>query len=301
MAALVNVEPKASDQGVIQSRTEHMKALHISITLLLALLILILASCRKEREETLDTDILLEYSLADQAYTDVSGIADEAYSGNLESYRSTAMTLSACASISIDTSVSPRTMSIDFGTANCLCADGNYRRGVILVTWTGPYRDSGSVHTIGFSNYYVNDNGIAGNKTVTNTGMNAAGNPSFSVQVNGSITWSPQSFGGGGTSTHNSTRTREWISGYTTPTWLDDVYLISGTATGVSRNGTPYTMNTQSPLRKEIGFRHFTQGVLQFIPGTLSTRNIDYGYVNGGRDNLARVSVNGQSAVVQLR
>jgi hypothetical protein len=295
---LLNPIPIPAFQGF---QTMTMKGLRISITLILAVLILMLAACRKEEQESIDTEILIENAVADNVFTDVSGIADEAYSGNLESYRSSSPTLSACASISIDTSASTRTMSIDFGTSNCLCADGNYRRGTILVTWTGAYRDSGSVHTIGFANYFVNDNGISGSKTVTNLGTNAAGNLHYSVVVNGSITWSSQSAGGGGTSTHSSTRTREWIAGVNTPSWLDDVYLIGGTASGVSRRGTAFTLNTLSPLRKEIGFRHFTQGVLAFTPGNLSTRNIDYGYVNGGRDNLARVTVNGQSVIVQLR
>jgi hypothetical protein len=60
-------------------------------------------------------------------------------------------------------------------------------------------------------------------------------------------------------------------------------------------------MNTASPLVKEIGFRHFTAGILNFTPGNLPTRSIDYGYVNGLRDNLARVTISGQSFTITLR
>lgn len=45
-------------------------------------------------------------------------------------------------------------------------------------------------------------------------------------------------------------------------------------------------MSTTEALKKEIGFRHFTDGVLNFTPSGKYTRVIDYGYVNGGQDNL---------------
>lgn len=264
-----------------------------------------LVSCRKDKDEVMDNDTTsaVEYAMADNAFTDVSSIAEEAYDGSLESYRSASQNrvLTTCATISFDTISSPKTLTIDFGTSNCLCGDGNFRRGKIIVTWSGAYRDSGSVHSITFNNYFVNDNQILGTKTVTNTGTATGGNPVYSVSVNGSIVWDPQYFGGGGTSTYTSARIREWIAGFNTPAWSDDVYLISGTASGTTRAGSSYTMATSEPLKKEIGFRHFTDGVLNFTPSGKFTRVIDYGYVNGGRDNLARVTINGVSFNIQLR
>lgn len=279
----------------------------IGLVALMALLFLVFSSCRKEgNKEDRNADALLEYAISDQAFNDVAGIADEAYSGSLQSYRigdsRSGSTLSGCATIGFDTTTTPRSLTIDFGATDCLCRDGNYRRGKIIVNWIGAYRDSGSTHTITFNNYFVNYNQLTGTKTVTNTGVNAQGQPVFTVNVNGSIVWDPQNIGGGGTSTMVSTRTRIWLAGYNTPfNWLDDIYSISGTANGVTRTGSPYTMNTASPLIKEIGFRHFTNGQLEFTPGNLPTRSIDYGYVNGQRDNLALVTIAGQSFMVTLR
>lgn len=97
--------------------------------------------------------------------------------------------MTTCATITFDTAASPKTLTIDFGTTDCLCGDGNYRRGKILVSWTGPYRDSGSVRTITFDQYFVNYNQLQGTKTVTNNGTNGSGHPTFTVTVNGSVTW----------------------------------------------------------------------------------------------------------------
>lgn len=273
-------------------------------TLMIILFFSFLSSCRKnDDKEDVESETAVEFSVAENAYNDVSSMADEAYGGNTNSFRlsESSGTLSNCATITIDTLAVPRILTIDFDTIDCLCKDGNYRRGKIIVTWNGAYRDSGSVHTITFDGYYVNFNKVMGTKTVTNMGYNASGNLLYSVSVNGSIEWNPDNFAGGGTSTYTSSRTREWIAGRSTFNVLDDVYLISGSSSGTSRTGTPYSMSTSSPLRKEIGFRHFTQGVLNFQPGSKPVRTIDYGYVNGGRDNLARVTVAGQTFTITLR
>ena len=283
-----------------------MKMQFKGLMLFAGMLSLVLVSCRKDKDSDLkdeDTSTVVEYAVADNAFNDVVSISDEAYDGSLDTYRgaSSSKVMTTCATITFDSLTSPKSLTIDFGTTDCLCGDGNYRRGKIIVTWTGPYRDSGSVRTITFDNYFVNFNQLLGTKTVTNNGTNGSGHPTFTVTVNGSVTWDAQYFGGGGTSTYTSARTREWIAGYNTPTWLDDIYLISGTASGTTRGGSSYTMSTTEALKKEIGFRHFTDGVLNFTPSGKYTRVIDYGYVNGGQDNLARVTINGYTFTVTLR
>jgi hypothetical protein len=267
----------------------------------IAVLSLGFTSCKKDTKEdtTADADVIIENSAGDAAFNDVAGISDEAYSGSLESYRSSTneVVMTTCAVITFDTLSSPRMFTVDFGSSNCLCKDGNYRRGKILVSYVGKYRDSLSSHTISFDNYFVNDNQLLGTKTVTNNGHNAAGKLSYTVTVNGKIKWAAT----GDSSTYTSNRTRVWSQGENTFTWLDDVYLINGTASGVTRNGTSYTMNTATPLKVEIGFRYITDGILEFTPQGKTTRSIDYGYIGGARDALARVTINGNTFTVNLR
>ena len=61
--------------------------------------------------------------------------------------------------------------------------DGKNRRGIINVSYTGSYRATGSVHTITFTDYFVNDNQLLGVKTVTNTGLNTNNNPTWTVET----------------------------------------------------------------------------------------------------------------------
>lgn len=268
------------------------------------MLVLLLAlGCKKDKAEEMtdaDTSSAAENAAMEAAFDDVSGIADEAADGSVSSYRLSASekVMTGCAVVNIDMQAQPHRITVDFGTSNCLGNDGNLRRGKIYIDFNGAYRDSGSTHTISFDNYFVNDNQLTGTKTVTNNGRNSAGFLSYSVSVNGGIIWSAAA--GGGTSTMISGRTRTWIQGESTPAWLDDVYLITGSSSGTTRNGTSYTLTITTPLKKEIGFRYFTEGVVNFTPGNKAVRTIDFSYVNGARDNKATVTINGTTFPVTL-
>lgn len=250
------------------------------------------SSCRKKKDDDdTDTTSSKDNALAEGTYNDVSNIADQASTGSLSSYLAPLNSdhksmLSTCATVTRDTIAVPHIITIDFGTANCLCSDGRYRRGIINVSYIGQYRDSASTHTITFANYYVNDNKVTGTKTVVNNGHNAAGNLTYSITVNGQIDKAT-----GGTITWVSNRTREWIVGENTATWGDDVYLITGSANGTSSNGTAFTITITSPLRKEIACRHFVSGKFDLTPSGKATRHVDFG--TGSCDNQATVTING--------
>jgi hypothetical protein len=253
---------------------------------------LLLTSCKKEEDQPVDQDtsVASDNSLAEQSYDDAQSIADEASTGSLSSYFSpvadqSRQLLSACATVTHDTMSTPRTITINFGNTNCLCNDGRYRRGIINVSYTGAYRDSLSTHTITFTNYYVNDNQIMGTKTVTNNGHNSSGYLSYAVNVNGQIIKAD-----GGIITWTSARTRQWILGESTPTWSDDVYLISGSGSGTNASGNSFTMSILTSLRKEIGCRHFVSGTLTITPSGKPVRTVDFG--TGACDNQATVTIN---------
>ena len=136
----------------------------------------------------------------------------------------------------------------------------------------------------------MDENKIMGQRRVTNTGLNAALNPTFSVVDSaGQIVKANN----GGTILWASSRTNEWIAGDTTATWLDDVWLVSGTSNGTSSAGETFTatINSANPLRVQVGCRWITAGEFNFTPGTQATRTVNYG--TGLCDALATVTVSG--------
>jgi len=240
-----------------------------------------------------DTEGASDNALAESAFNDAGNISDQAASGGLTSYLSASNSsdergiLSSCATITHDTTTSPRTIIIDFGTTNCLCSDGRYRRGIINVSYSGHYRDSASVHTITFTNFYVNNNNVAGSKSVTNNGHNNNGNLTFTITISGTIIKANN----GGTISFTSNRLREWTEGEGTSMWMDDVYLITGTANGSHSNGNSFTAVITTALKIKLNCHHIVSGGLDLTPSGKPTRSIDWG--NGTCDNQATVTING--------
>jgi hypothetical protein len=277
-----------------------MRITQFKITLFAAILAstLLTVSCNRNRDKNKsndnDTEMTSDNALAEFSYNDALNIADEA-SGlqtgdNLGSYKTT----SNCATVTHDTTTNPKTITIDFGATNCLCNDGRNRRGKILVSYTGKYKDPGSVRNISFDQYFINDNQILGTKTVTNMGLNASSQTYFTITVAGKIVKG----GSNDSLTWNSNRTRTWIQGEATQTWTDDVYEITGNGSGVNKNGN-YTMTIIQPLVREIGCKWFTAGTLEFQPTGKLLRTINFG--NGSCDNDATVLINGVTYNITLK
>lgn len=267
-----------------------MKAPIKLLLLLLAIgsISLVITSCQKDDDQ--DTSAALDNALVESIFDNAQTISDQAaIKGELTTYvpGSGEELFSGCAVITLNTTVSPKQLTIDFGSVNCLCKDGRNRRGKIIVTFTGGYRDSGTVINHSFDQYFVNDHEVTGTKSVTNNGRNTDGNLSFTIDVDAEVI-KPNNRG---TISWKSLRTREWVEGEGTATWLDDVYHITGNASGITASGLNYTMDITKDLRKEIGFKHVVSGTLEFKPGKKALRIIDYG--DGTRDNKATVEING--------
>ena len=162
----------------------HILILGLSLTV-------IFSSCQKKQKKEEDTDkqSASESSLATSINNDMNNIADEAgRNKNVSSFKTSeaSAVLSSCATLHFDTLVSSNadSITINFGNNNCLCGDGRYRRGTLLVVYTGKYRDSLTTINVTPLNYFVNDNKVSGNKTVKNLGHNAQGHLVYDISAN---------------------------------------------------------------------------------------------------------------------
>jgi outer membrane murein-binding lipoprotein Lpp len=260
---------------------------------------IMLSSCKKNADiQTENTTVSQDNSFVEGIYENVSDIADEAYdfsTNNLKSTDGWRHFLSDCVTVTLDTTAFPRQLTIDFGEVNCLCNDGRYRRGMIIVTWTGRYCEFGTVISHSFENFYVNDNHVEGSKVVTNMGLNNNGNVYFTIVINGTVTMADNT----GVITWNSSRQRELIQGYDTPGRWDNIYLVTGTASGTRLDGVSWLSEILNPLRVEMACRFIVSGTVQITPDNLPSRILDYG--DGNCDNIATVTINGVTYTIHLR
>lgn len=269
-----------------------------------------ISSCRKsDRDTDTETQSSVDNSVAENAFNDVYRQLHEAASLSPEIYRIIPGNPTAqafCGTITVSPSLPdttfPKTVLINYGSTNVLCSDGNNRRGRIRATFTGKYRDSLSVITITPDSFYLNDYYVQGTKTITNKGRNSSGNLNYRIVVhNASVTYpttpaSPYEK----KVTWNSTRTREWIAGESTPADLaDDAYLITGTANGTGTTGNTFSAEITQALRVQAGCRWIVSGKLTLEPQNLTARYIDFGA--GGCDNIATVTVNGNAFEIQMK
>ncbi len=212
--------------------------------------------------------------------------------------------LSACATITIDSMGTTDTMTIDFGSAPCICHDMRYREGKMIVSYTGKYHTPGAVIDIHYNNYAVGPTatdlysiGNSSTKHIVNNGFNGSGFMSWNVTSSMYIT-KPA----GGTITYNESKIRTQIAGIATSYSSTNKFDISGTATGIAANGTSFSAATASgkDLIRDMSCRkHFTQGELDITPSGASTIAIDFG--NGACDNIATVTRNGVTRTINLR
>ena len=195
-----------------------------------------------------------------------------------------------CATITItpNDSTYPKTVVIDFGDG-CWGADGKFRRGAIILNFTGPLRRSGSVVTITLRDFYLNRAHIEGTKTISNLSEN--GDVKFTVQVVGGKVTFPTGRG----YKYEGMKYVKQIEGGSTRIVRDDVYSIQGRSKTEFNSGLTIVLNTETPLIKKVVCPWISDGTLK-IKINDRVLFLDYGAPNNGDcDNKALLTWNNGS------
>lgn len=192
-----------------------------------------------------------------------------------------------CAQITVtpDDGSYPKTVTIDFGDG-CWGLDGKFRKGAIVLHFTGPIRRSGSVLTITLKDFYLNRAHVEGTKVITNLSEN--GNIKFTTQiVDGKV-----SFPNGRGYKYNAIRHVKQTDGGTTDDLVDDVFNIEGRSQTEFNNGVTITLNTESALVKKVACHWINDGILKI---KINDRELFLDYAapnNGDCDNKAKLTWN---------
>ncbi len=275
--------------------------------------VLTLTACRRTKDDTTTVPAsaddnggyATDAAKMDRNSNDIISIADAADETGGANLRTTATTLGGCATVTRDTIGSIRRITIDFGTGTCTSLDGRVRSGKIIVTYTGRYKDAGSVHTITTNNYYVDGNKVIVHKTVTNEGLNSSGQVWYTVTVSDTIVISTDSF-----ISWTGSRTRTWLAGYSTPTRSDDEYLIGGTTSLRRASGTVFThaISATDPLKVALACRWIKAGTVTITSSSFTggSRTLNYGYspsgmTPGGCDDKAQLTIGARTYIITMR
>lgn len=193
----------------------------------------------------------------------------------------------------------PKTLTIDYG-AGCIGQDGKTRKGKIVATFSGNYRNEGTSINLIFDGFMTGQYALAGTDSISNNGANGSGNPIFSeVLRDVIISWGTQEI------LWEANLNRTWAEGsetnFTTDTvggtlnmagLLDDVFELTGSASGNDANTHPFTLEISTPLVLQTGCAFIKQGTLIVSPANFNDGNVDYG--TGECDRQATIEVDGE-------
>ena len=265
---------------------------------LLTISAFLFSGCAKEvanilqKESTADRNSIFAEQTFDRE--EVLADAEVLTPGGVKSTEAVSGFGSQCLIKTFDLVSNPKKLTLDFGTSNCLCADGKNRRGKMHMTFNGSIMDSLTVISMTFDNYFVNEDQVIGTRSITTKGRNAAGHLNQDISTNGSIVLANN----GGTIIYLSDQNRERTAGEKTLSTSDDVYSITGSASGTTTAGQAFTISIATPLVWMMSCTNFVSGVLELKPAGDPKRSIDFG--NGDCDNSATVKVLGISFQIIL-
>ena len=201
------------------------------------------------------------------------------------------------------TSIFPVVITMDYGDG-CTTDRGREISGKMIITFSDRIRKPQATRTITFDNFMVNGFKVSGTKTITNNGLNDQEQFNYTVSLEGGSVESPD----GKVVKHEFSRTRTWVDGMDTnfktdgiSGVLDDVWEVTGSASGVNRNGVSYTavIDDDNPLRRENDCRWITKGKVTITTDRLpEPGTIDYG--DGTCDNKAVITVGERSKEIEL-
>ena len=202
-------------------------------------------------------------SIAEDVYT-----ADEVLATSKFSYNSDF--LPDCVTITTVVTSTTKERTIDFG-AGCELPNGNILSGIIYLSYLKDMELATKTLSLSLENFTFNGVAIEGSASIERMRANENGNPQSVANSNFNAVWPDES-----TASFSGTRTREWIEGFGTGFWGDNVYLITGNGTFTGKMGNVFSKETLTPLRRELSCRFIVSGILQ-ISRNDATASLDFG------------------------
>lgn len=261
------------------------------LALLLAMGGLLVVSCTKDDNLgnglNNETDITQSQQSAeiDLISEDIDAIVEEVYTADelLESGFTNARSqsnfyLPDCVTITTIVTDTSKEKTIDFGSG-CQLPNGHVVSGIIFMSYAKDLSALTNTIEVGFDNFHINNISIEGSRSVFRQRSNENGNPQASRSVNITVTWPDETY-----ASRVGSGEREWIEGYGSGNWGDNVFLITGTRTTTFRNGNVRSGTIISPVRRELSCNFLVSGTID-IQRNNWEGNLDFG--DGTCDNTA--------------
>lgn len=183
-----------------------------------------------------------------------------------------------CVTITIVIEAMSREITVDFGTEGCVI-NGNTFKGKMILSYTRNPEAQQITISKTLEDFYFNNKNIVGGKTIVKVLSNENGNPQFIKTTDITVIWP-----NGAQASRNGVKVREWIEGFGSGVWSDNVFEVTGNWTTTFVNGNTHSYEVLIPLRREVICYYFVSGSID-VERTNFSGVFDYG--EGDCDNQA--------------
>lgn len=225
--------------------------------------------------------------IAIQVYEDQEEIDSGAANSEGDLDRSVNM-LPDCVIITVVIEAMSREITIDFGPEGCL-VNGNIFKGKMMLSYTRDPEAQQITITKMLEDFYFNNKNIVGGKTIVKVVSNENGNPQFTKTTDITVIWP-----NGAEASRNGVKVREWVEGFGSGVWSDNVFEVTGNWTSMFVNGNTHSYEVIMPLRREVVCYYFVSGSID-TERTNFSGVFDYG--NGDCDNQATFTFDGGEVI----
>lgn len=175
-----------------------------------------------------------------------------------------------CVTITTVVTSTTKEKTIDFGDG-CELPNGNVLSGIIKLSYEKDMDLAQKTLAMELENFTFNGVAVAGGASIERMRSNENGNPQSYAQAQFNAEWPD-----GNTASFEGQRTREWIEGFGSGYWGDNVFLITGSSTYNGPGGNNFQKEVMTPLRREMACRFIVSGVLE-LSRNGQTASLDFG------------------------
>ena len=196
--------------------------------------------------------------------------------------------LSDCVTITVVAQQGFREVTVDFGTEGCM-VHGHLLKGQIVFSYTRNPEAQEVLITYNLVDFFFDAKQILGNKTLLKQLSNNNGNPQFTHTLDLTVIWP-----NGAQASREGLKIKEWVEGFGSGVWSDNVFEIMGNWTTTFINGNTHSYEVLTPLRREVICFYFVSGTVD-VQRTNFGGIFDYGI--GDCDNQATFTTNNGNVI----
>ncbi|TYA53170.1 hypothetical protein [Formosa maritima] len=266
-----------------------MKTMKLKVTLIFTLTVFVLLFTACTDNETTEPvseeqalNEVVQSSEIDQISTSLEDFIIEMYedqeSAESKSLDRFKLSYPNCGTVTLVVEQNFRELTIDFAEGGCVIRGHLYEGQVVLTYERNPIAQQVLLSYV-LNDFYFDNKHVIGSNSILRELSNDNGNPQFTHTVDLTVVWP-----NGLQASREGQIVREWIDGFASGIFTDNVFEITGYWNATFISGSTHTYEIVLPLRHEVACYHFVSGSI-YMERTFFGGTLDYG--DGTCDNLA--------------